>query len=78
MIAKTNVKEAKIINLLKENNVKGILTLQQNSKKYIDFYATSRRKVKCYRENGNYKFIINLDLKGDIISNELYKNMYKT
>ncbi|WP_406542498.1 Ger(x)C family spore germination protein [Clostridium ljungdahlii] len=78
MIAKTNVKEAKIINLLKENNVKGILTLQQNSKKYIDFYATSKRKVKCYRENGNYKFIINLDLKGDIISNELYKNMYKS
>lgn len=77
MIAKTDVKEAKVINLLKESNVKGILTLQQNSKKYIDFYATSKRKVKCYRENGNYKFIINLYLKGDIINNELHKNMYK-
>ncbi|OAA90920.1 Spore germination protein A3 precursor [Clostridium ljungdahlii] len=77
MVAKTDIKEARIINILKENNVKGILTLQQNSKKYIDFYATSKRKVKCYRENGNYKFIINLDLKGDILNNELYENMYK-
>lgn len=77
MIAKTDMKEAKVINLLKESNVKGILTLQQSSKKYIDFYATSKRKVKCYRENGNYKFVINLDLKGDIISNELYKKIYK-
>ncbi|OBR97105.1 spore germination protein A3 precursor [Clostridium ragsdalei P11] len=77
MISKTNMKEAKIINLLKENNVKGILTLQQNSKKYIDFYAASKRKVKCYRENGNYKFVINLNLKGEIVDNELYKNMNK-
>ncbi|OAA94125.1 Ger(x)C family spore germination protein [Clostridium coskatii] len=77
MIAKTDVKEAKIINLLKESNVKGILTLQQNSKKYTDFYATSKRKVKCYKENGKYNFIINLDLKGTVIDNELYNNMYK-
>ncbi|WP_243124516.1 Ger(x)C family spore germination protein [Clostridium sp. AWRP] len=78
MVARTDMKEAKVINLLKESNVKGILTLQQDSNKYIDFYAASKRKIKCYKENGNYKFIINLDLKGDIISNELYKNMYKS
>ena len=77
MIAKTDIKEAKVINLLKENNVKGILTLQRNSKKYADFYATSKRKVKCYRENGTYTFIINLDLKGNVLNNELNKNIYK-
>ncbi|WP_341467291.1 Ger(x)C family spore germination protein [Clostridium autoethanogenum] len=77
MVARTNMEEAKIISLLKEDKVKGIVTLQQNSKKYTDFYATSKRKVKCYKENGKYNFIINLDLKGTVIDNELYNNMYK-
>lgn len=78
MVAKTNMEETRIINILKENNVKGTLTLKQNSKQYINFYATSKRKIKCSKENGKYKFIINLKINGDIINNELYKNMYQS
>lgn len=77
MIAKTNLQEAKIINLLRENNVKGILTIQETSKEYIDFYAESKRKVKCYKEGDKFKFIINLNLKGSISSNLLYKKLKK-
>lgn len=77
MVARTNMEEAKFISLLKENNGKGVVTLQKNSKKYTEFYATSKRRVKCYMENGKYKFIINIDLKGSVIVNELYYNMYK-
>lgn len=77
MIAKTNIQEAKIINLLKENGVKGILTIQETSKEYIDFYAESKRKVECYKEGDKFKFIINLNLKGSINSNLLYKKLKK-
>lgn len=77
MVAKTNIEEARVINILKENDVKGILTLQEDSKRYINFYATSKRKIKCYKENGKYKFEINLNINGNILSNQLYKNINK-
>ncbi|GIM28255.1 hypothetical protein CPJCM30710_09210 [Clostridium polyendosporum] len=76
MVAKTNIKEARILNILKERNVKGILTIQENAKEYINFYAVSKRKVKCEKKDGKYKFIIDLDIKGSIESNELYKNIH--
>ncbi|MFL0197997.1 Ger(x)C family spore germination protein [Clostridium sp. WILCCON 0269] len=75
MIGKADINETRIINILKENRVKGILTLQKDSKKYINCYTYSKRKAKCYKENGKYKFIIDLNLKGNIISNELYNNL---
>lgn len=76
MIGKANLEESKTINLLRENNVKGIITLEKNQKKYMNFYATSKRKVKCYRENDKYKFVIDLKLEGFILDNELFKNLY--
>ncbi|WP_264174505.1 Ger(x)C family spore germination protein [Clostridium algoriphilum] len=76
LVGKAGVEEARIINILKENNVKGILTLQKDSKKYINCFTVSKRKIKCDKINGKYKFVINLDLKGNIISNELYENLY--
>ncbi|MBI6872153.1 Ger(x)C family spore germination protein [Clostridium aciditolerans] len=75
MVLKTNIEEAKIINILKENKVKGILTIQDNSKNYINYYAESKRKVKCYKENDKLKFVIDLSLNGSIINNTLYLNL---
>ncbi|HEY8804054.1 MAG TPA: Ger(x)C family spore germination protein, partial [Clostridium sp.] len=76
LVGKADLQEARIINILKENNVKGILTLQKDEKKYINCYTVSKRKIKCDKIKGKYKFVITLDLKGDIVSNELYKNLY--
>jgi len=76
LVGKADVDEARIINILKENNVNGMLTLQKDSKKYINCYTASKRKIKCDKQNGKYKFVITLDLKGTIVSNELYKNLY--
>jgi len=75
LVGKADVKEAKIINILKENNVKGILTLQKDSQNYINCYTVSKRKIKCDKKDGKYKFVITLDLNGSIISNELYDNL---
>ena len=74
MVAKADMGETKIINMLKENNVKGMLTLQ-NGKKYINCYTTSKSMITCSKKDGKYKFVINLNLKGNIISNELYDNI---
>ncbi|EYE89430.1 hypothetical protein Q428_02185 [Fervidicella metallireducens AeB] len=76
MVKKIDIKEARILNLLREDNVKGVLSIRKDNKKYIDFYAKSKnRKVKCYKENGKYKFDINLTLTGEIISNTLYEDI---
>lgn len=77
MVAKLDMNEAKILNLLRENKVQGMLTIQKSPKEYINYYAESKRKVKCYKEGEKFKFIIDLNLKGTIASNELYKNFNK-
>ncbi len=41
----------------------------------ISCYATSKRKVKCYKEGNKYRFIINLDIEGELVSNGLYKDV---
>ena len=76
MIAKTDMQEARIINILRDTNLKGMFTIQKSPTEYINFYATSKRKVKCYKDGEKFKFIIDLDLKGSIVSNELYKKLY--
>lgn len=75
MVAKLNMEDTQTMNLLRENNVRGILKIQKEPKKFIEFYATSKRKTTCTNEGGKYNFVINLELKGDIYSNELYENL---
>lgn len=70
-----DMNEGRILNLLRENKVRGILTLQNSEKEYVNFDAKSKRKVKCYKREDKYKFIIELNLTGDIISNRLYRKL---
>jgi Ger(x)C family germination protein len=69
MVAKLDIKDSRILNMLKYKDVRGMLTLQKSSKEYIDFSATTNRRIKCYKEDNRYKFIIDLRMKGEIISN---------
>ena len=75
MITKTDMEDTQRLNMLRENESKGILTLQNSSKDYVDFQATVKRKVKCTKEGGEYKFTINLKVNGAIVTNELYRNL---
>ena len=75
MVAKLNMDDTRIMNLLRENNVKGILKIQKDPKKFTEFYAKSKRKVKCTKTGDKYNFIINLQLTGQIVSNELFKDL---
>jgi Ger(x)C family germination protein len=71
MVGKTNMKEARAISLLRFSGGKGVITIQKDPKHYVDFYAQSKRKVKCYKTDGKYNFVINIDLNGSIGSNDL-------
>ncbi|KEH97286.1 Ger(x)C family spore germination C-terminal domain-containing protein [Clostridium massiliodielmoense] len=68
-------REAKIINLLRENNVSGIVHLQNKNGKNTNLDVLSRRKVTCDKQGDKYKFTINLTLDSEIIENEIYTNV---
>ncbi|WP_411678641.1 Ger(x)C family spore germination protein [Clostridium thailandense] len=70
-----DMKDTKIMNMLRENKVKGIITIQKNSKEYVSYEAKSKRKVKCNKVGNKYNFIIDLNLDGDIVNNELYRDI---
>jgi Ger(x)C family germination protein len=72
-----DMKDTKTMNMLRENNVNGILTIQREPGKYIDYQTKSKRKVTCKRVGDKYTFIIDLKLEGEIINNVLYKDMAK-
>ncbi len=75
MVRKIEMEDAKALNLLRESNVRGLLSIQKNSKEYIDFDATSKRKIKVEKTKDKYNFTIDLSIIGDVVSNSLYINM---
>ncbi|MCT4620650.1 MAG: Ger(x)C family spore germination protein [Marinisporobacter sp.] len=76
MVRKIDMEEARVMNLLREDNVKGILVLKEKTKQYISYHAQTSRKVRCEKKGGKYIFYINLSLNGNIIENELFPNIY--
>ncbi|MGH4123285.1 MAG: Ger(x)C family spore germination protein [Clostridium sp.] len=70
-----DINDTKLMNMLRENKVNGILAIKDDSGKYINYEAQSKRKIKCIKTGNKYTFIIDLNLKGEIINNTLYKNM---
>jgi len=75
MIATTDLYNSRVLNLLREDNVKGVLSYQKNPKQYTDIYVTTKRKVKCEKKEDKYTFTIDLKLTGNITSNTLYKDI---
>ena len=75
MIAVTDLYNARVLNLLRENDVKGVLSYQRSPKEYTDIYVTNKRKVKCEKKEDKYTFTIDLKLTGNITSNTLYKDI---
>jgi Ger(x)C family germination protein len=67
--------DTKVLNLLRENKLMGMLSLEESSKKYIEFYGKSRRKVECFREGDKYRFVISLRIIGDLATNEYDKKL---
>lgn len=70
MVAVAGIRNARIMNMLLNNNASGIVTLFTDNK-YIDLIARSNRRVKCNNKDGKYSFVINIKLTGDIGTNSI-------
>jgi len=78
MVKKLDLDETKYMNFLRENDVSGILTLQEGFDKQISMSGKVKRKVHCYKNDDNqYVFDLDLEYKGDIVSNSLYEDILK-
>lgn len=75
MIAVVDKANMKLLNILNKSKGSGLLTIQKEPGKYIEYYAKVKRTVKCTKVDGKYKFNIYLDFKGNIVSNQLYKDI---
>ncbi|WP_291634152.1 Ger(x)C family spore germination protein [Clostridium sp.] len=76
MVGVVDAQKSKILCMLKNDSANGILSLQNNSKEYIDFNAkVGKRKVKCYKQGDKYSFIIDVTFIGTVVNNEMYIGM---
>lgn len=75
MVRKLEVEDSKYLNMMRENKVKGIITIQEDSKKFLDVYATTKRKIKCFKKEGKFRFFIEIKCEGNLVSNELYDKL---
>lgn len=66
-----------ILNILRNKSGKGILSIMRNDKEYIDYYAKSKKRVKCTKKDGKYSFSIDITFTGDIVNNTLYEDIDK-
>lgn len=78
MVTKVPMDEARYMNILREDGVKGILTLQKDSLHFISTYGESKRKVKYEKINGENKFNIDIEFKGQVVNNTMYPDFMIT
>lgn len=69
--------ESNILNILRHRKGTGVLTLQEEEGKALDYLTKVKRKVDCYKTDGKFTFVINLNFVGDVIANNLYQNITK-
>lgn len=75
MALRVDMDEARVLNILRENNAFGILTLKKNSDECVDIYAKTKRKVGVKRNKEGYSFKIDIKIEAKLIDNSLYKNI---
>ncbi|MBP2655182.1 MAG: germination protein, Ger(x)C family [Firmicutes bacterium] len=75
MVRKIDMNEVKIMNMLRENNVRGIVEIDKNAFQYTSGYAKSTRKVSCQKKGDKYRFNIDVDCAVEILSNLMFKGM---
>lgn len=72
-----DMNDTRTMNMLRENKVRGALTLQDSASKSVNYMAKTNRKVKCVKVGDKYNFTIDLKLDGEILDNEMYANLTK-
>jgi len=70
-----DIEDSKTMNILRSDKSKGMLTIQGNENDFISYYTKCKRKVKCTKEEGKLKFVIDLKFNGDVVNNVMYKKL---
>lgn len=72
-----DLNESKLMNLLRQSDVSGNVFIKDSNDKMVDCVVDSKRKVICNKIDDKYYFTIKLSLKGEVVSNTIYKNLYE-
>lgn len=75
MMKYVNLQETKILNILREDKVQGILSLNRGFDKFVSLYGKSERKVSCEKKDGKYSFTIDVKYKGDVVTNTIFNDL---
>lgn len=75
MVKQLDLNDARIINCLRNNDTKGQFILEEDIKSYTAITGVVKRKVECEKNEENFKFIINLDFHGDVVTNLIYTDL---
>ncbi|WP_027633105.1 Ger(x)C family spore germination C-terminal domain-containing protein [Clostridium hydrogeniformans] len=74
-----DVDDSKTMNILRENNLGGIISFKESNEESIDCAVKSYRKVKYSKDSdGKFHFTINVSMIGDVILNSMYDNLSKS
>lgn len=68
MKKKIGVDEMQTLSMLREKKSKGIISIQKSYNNFAEMDCYITKKVECYKEKNKYKFVIKLDIKGDMIN----------
>ncbi|EQB4336735.1 spore gernimation protein [Clostridium botulinum] len=74
MERKLDVDEMRVLNRLREDKNKGIISVIKSYNQFAEMDCYIKRKVECYKEKDKYRFVIKLDIKGDMINCRSCKN----
>ncbi len=77
MIDKLDMKDTRIINLMRPKPGKGTFVFQASTSEYADYNCSVKRKVDCSKEGDKLNFVINLKFNGDIVSDEYKHDLRK-
>lgn len=76
MVTKLDMEDTRIMNMMRNSDVSALIDIEDNSKQYASFDAIVKRKVKCTKEGNRFKFVINLNVVGNIINtNQSYEGI---
>lgn len=70
-----NIEDSRTMNMLREKNTRGFFYIINKNDIRIVYEGKVHKKVTCKKVNGKYNFTISLKLNGDIIDNNMYKNI---
>lgn len=72
-----DMNDTRMMNILREDEVKGILAIQKSTAAAIDLQTKTSKKVKCSKVGDKYNFSIDLKLNGEILDNQVYDDLVK-